>query len=253
MSNPLIRKLRHGANLTDEDCAKLADASARTRRVDKRQDIIQEGDRPEYVQLVLEGFACRYKLLRDGSRQIMALLVPGDFCDIHVAILGEMDHSIATLSACILVEIPRDVVLDLTQNHPRIAHALLWATLVDEAVLREWLVNMNQRDADHRMAHLFCELLVRLQSVGLADEAGFDLPITQQELGDLLGMSNVHVNRTLQTLREAGLIEFRSKRLTIPSVERLNAYAEFKPNYLHLTKRVNGADGHRQHGGAAGL
>lgn len=240
MSNPLVLKLRHGAHLTDEDCAKLQQASARTRQVGKRQDLIQEGDRPEFVQLVLDGFACRYKLLRDGSRQIMALLVPGDFCDLHVAILGEMDHGIATLSPCTIAEISRDTVRDLTLNHPRLAHAFLWATLVDEAVLREWLVNMNQRDADHRMAHLFCELLVRLQMVGLADETSFGLPMTQNELGDLLGLSNVHVNRTLQTLREAGLIEWKSQRLTIPDVARLNAYAEFKPNYLHLTKRVNG-------------
>lgn len=240
MSNPLILKLQHGANLTDQDRATLEEASARTKRIDARQDIIREGDRPEDVHLVIEGFACRYKVLADGKRQIMALLVPGDFCDLHVAILGEMDHSIATLSACTMVHIPRATVLDLTQNHPRIAHALLWNTLVDEGVLREWLVNMNQRNADHRTAHLFCELLVRLQAVGRADETSFDLPMTQSELGDLLGLSTVHVNRTLQTLRDDGLIVLRSKRLTIPDVGRLKHYAQFTPNYLHLAKRMNG-------------
>jgi CRP-like cAMP-binding protein len=212
-SNPLVLKLQHGAH------------------------IIEEGDRPDDVHLVLDGFACRYKMMPNGSRQIMALLVPGDFCDLHVAILGEMDHGIATLSPCTMVEIPRATILDMTDHHPRIARALWWASLVDEGVLREWIVNLGQRDAEHRMAHLFCELLVRLRAVGRADEAGYELPMTQAELGDVLAISNVHVNRTLQTLREAGLIAFKGQRLTIPDVERLKAYAEFTPNYLHLAER----------------
>jgi CRP-like cAMP-binding protein len=247
VSNPLILKLEHGAHLTDADRTKLREVSLRTRQIGAHQDLIQEGDRPEDVRLVLDGLACRYKLLSDGSRQIMALLVPGDFCDLHVAILGEMDHAIATLSACTMVEISRNTVLDLTLNHPRIAHALLWATLVDEGVLREWLVGAGKRDADHRTAHLFCELLVRLQAVGRADENSYELPLTQAELADLLGLSEVHVNRTLQALREADLIVLRSKHLTIPDVERLKAFAQFTPNYLHLVKRANGngADGPR--------
>lgn len=240
MTNPLVRKLSHGAELTDEDRARLLHVCSHTRQVGPRQDIIQEGDRPDEVHLVLSGFACRYKLLKDGRRSIMALLVPGDFCDLHVAILGQMDHSIATLSPCTLVDIPRRVILDLTLNRPRIAHAMLWATLVDEGILREWLVNMGLREADRRMAHLFCELLLRLRAVDLADERSYELPLTQNDLSDLLAMSEVHVNRTLQVLRGDGLITFRKQRLTIPDVERLKRFAEFTPNYLHLDKRVNG-------------
>lgn len=185
----------------------------------------------------MEGFACRYKLLPDGRRQIMAFLVPGDFCDLHVAILGEMDHSIGTSWGCTVVDIPRSTVDDLTANHPRITRALWWATLVDEATLREWLVNMGQRDADRQTAHLFCELLVRLQAVGRASADGFEFPITQEDLADTLGVTSVHVNRVLQEMRGKGLIEWKSKRLRIPDVERLKAFAGFDPKYLHLGRR----------------
>ena len=239
MSNPLIAKLAHGASLTEADRALLAEVCARTRQVGPRQDLIREGERPGDVHLVLHGFACRYKLLANGRRHNMALRVPGDFCDLHVAVLGEMDHGIATLSACTMVEIPRPTVLALT-DHPRIARALWWATLVDEAVLREWLVNIGQREADRRMAHLFCELQVRLQTVGLADETGYGLPLTQDDVADLQGITAVHVNRTLMELRASDLLQLRGKRLTIPDLARLRAFAGFTPNYLHLAPRTDG-------------
>ncbi|XYD12114.1 Crp/Fnr family transcriptional regulator (plasmid) [Methylobacterium sp. NMS12] len=240
MTNPLIMKLEHGADLNDEDRALLRNLSARTRHVGAKQDIIREGERPEEVHLVMEGFACRYKLLPDGRRQIMAFLVPGDFCDLHVAILGEMDHSIGTGWGCTVVDIPRATIDDLTAHQPRITRALWWATLADEGTLREWLVNMGQREADRQMAHLFCELLVRLQAVGRASEDSFDFPISQADLADALGVSDVHVNRVLRELRIKGLAEWKSKRLHIPAVERLKAFAEFDPKYLHLQRPEGG-------------
>ena len=164
----------------------------------------------------------------------MALLLPGDFCDLHVAILGEMDHSISTLTSCRIAEIPRKAVEDLTEKHPRITRALWWASLVDEGVLREWLVSMGRRPAEQRMAHLFCELLVRLQAVGMADDEGYDMPLTQIDLADVIGGSVVHINRTLQSLRGAGLIHWQGKRITIPDASQLMEYADFTPNYLHL-------------------
>lgn len=233
-------KLEHGARLTDEDRTVLHGLSSRTRQIAANQDIIAEGARPENVHLVMEGFACRYKLLPDGERQIMALLVPGDFCDLHVAILGQMDHSIGTGWGCTCVEIPRATIDDLTANHPRITRALWWATLTDEGTLREWLVNMGQRRADRQMAHLFCELLVRLQTVGCADQDSFEFPLSQADLADTLGVTTVHVNRVLQELRAQKLVLWRSKRVQIPDVERLKAFCDFNPNYLHLTHRDTG-------------
>ncbi|MGC1305524.1 MAG: Crp/Fnr family transcriptional regulator [Caulobacteraceae bacterium] len=237
MSNPFINKLEHGAELTREDRAKLGEIASRTRNVDARVDLIHEGETPGDVRLILEGLACRYKVLPDGARQIMAYLIPGDFCDLHVAILGEMDHSIATLSPCKVVEISRETIDELLEHYPRIARALWWCTLVDEGTLREWLVSMGRRPADRQMAHLFCELLARLQAVGHAGEDSFELPLTQEELGDTLGLSAVHVNRVLQSLRAERLISFQHKTLKILNVPRLKEFAGFNPSYLHLGRK----------------
>ena len=238
MDNPLIRKLEIATALNDDDRAVLERMCARRRRLDAKQDIIQQGDRPGDVHLVMEGVTVRYKLMPEGRRHIIAVLLPGDFCDLHVAILGAMDHSIATVTPCTIVEIPAAAIAELTANHPRITHGLWWATLVDEAVLREWLASLGQRDAIKRMAHFFCELLVRLQTVGLADDDGYEMPLRQADLGDIFGLTSVHVNRTLQDLREAGLIALKSRQLTIPDVGRLKAFCAFDPDYLHLSRRV---------------
>jgi CRP-like cAMP-binding protein len=167
----------------------------------------------------------------------MAYLVPGDICDLHVAILGEMDHAIATLSRCKIVLIPRGTIEDITENHGRINRALWWATLVDGATLREWLVNMGRRPADQQMAHLLCELLVRLQAVGLPTENSYEFPVTQAELADTLGITTVHANRMLQQQRKDGLITLQGNRLTIMNVDSLKKFADFEPRYCHLTRR----------------
>jgi CRP-like cAMP-binding protein len=241
MPNPLIQKLEHGAQLSDDDRQVLEQVVHDVRDVGARQDIIEEGDKPNHVHAIIEGFACRYKLLSRGERQIMAWLVPGDICDLHIAILGDMDHAIGTLAPCKIAYIGRDTIEELTTRHPAINRALWWATLVDEGTLREWLVSMGRRAADKQMAHLFCELFTRLQTVGLTNGNGFDFPLTQEELADTLGVSNVHVNRMLQELRDYGLITLKGRTLTIPDFERLSEFADFDPNYLHLkNSRRNG-------------
>jgi len=227
-------KLEHGARLTDADRAVLEKICRKNRQIPPCADIITEGTKPANVHLVMDGFACRYKLLPDGKRQIMAFLVPGDFCDLHVAILGEMDHSIGTPWGCSIVEIPKETIDELSRDHPRIMRALWWATLVDEGTLRSWLVNMGQRPADRQMAHLVCELLVRLQTVGCADADSFEFPLSQTDIADTLGLSVVHVNRTLQDLRGQSLIVWKQKRIHIPDVRRLMVFAGFNPKYLHL-------------------
>jgi CRP-like cAMP-binding protein len=245
MLNPFFQKLNLGAALTDEDRQVLGQVTADVRQVGPHVDLIRSGDTPDVVHLILKGFACRYKILPDGQRQIMAYLVPGDLCDLHVAILGTMDHSVATLTPCKVVCIPRRTVAELTEHHGRINRALWWATLVDEATLREWLVNIGRRPADRQLAHLFCELLLRLQAVGLAPENRYELPMTQAELGDTLGLSAVHVNRMLQQLRADGLIALKGGSLTINDVERLKEFAGFDPTYLHLTRRDSGRNNAR--------
>lgn len=244
---PLTRKLQHLATLSEADERVIDDATRATRRVRAHEDLIREGERPDNIILVLEGFAYRYKLTEDGRRQILAYLIPGDFCDLHVFVLDHMDHNIGTLSDCRVAEIPPARILKLSET-PAIARALWWATLVDEAILREWLVGMGRRDASQRIAHLFCELHVRLRAVGLVADNRFELPITQEELGDTTGLTLVHVNRTLRSLREAGLIEIERGRVLILDPERLKEFSGFTPGYLHIGntgRAILGAGGKR--------
>jgi CRP-like cAMP-binding protein len=234
--NLLSRKLENFAALSLDDKRFLDEVTRTSREVRAREDLISEGDAPGHVHLILEGFACRYKITPGGGRQIIAYLVPGDFCDLHVFILKAMDHAIATLTPCRVVDIPRATVLDMTER-PALARALWWATLVDEAVAREWLVNIGRREAPERIAHMLCELLFRLRAVGLANGDSYELPITQGELADTVGLSSVHVNRSLQALREAGLISLKDRRLVILDAKRLTEFGGFDPNYLHLAER----------------
>jgi CRP-like cAMP-binding protein/CheY-like chemotaxis protein len=236
--NPFVRKLEGFTVLSVADRAMLERISAEPRIVMPHTDLVREGDKPDGVFLVMEGFACRHKHRASGQRQIMAYLLPGDLCDLDVALLDRMDHTITTLSACKVVRLTPETVADILENYPAVARALRMGTLVDEATLREWLMNVGCRSALERIAHLFCELLVRLQVVGLATDDSYELPLTQVDLGDTTGLSNVHVNRTLQELRRKGLIELRGKRLRIVNLPRLKAIAEFKDTYLHLGERA---------------
>ncbi|MCJ2116568.1 Crp/Fnr family transcriptional regulator [Methylobacterium sp. J-001] len=234
MQDALIRKLESFEELTDADRAALRMFVPRVRQVGPRTDLIREGDVPGDVHLILSGYACRYKDLPDGRRQIMAYFVPGDFCDLNVFILDQMDHNIGTISPCQVVEIPRQAIEEVTTSHPRVMRALMWCALVDEAVLREWLVNIGSRQADQRIAHLFCELLLRMDAVGLVNHNSYLFPFTQTEVADSMGLSDVHVNRTLRELRRLELITLKARVLTILDVAHLKAYCGFNPNYLHL-------------------
>ncbi|MBA3526660.1 MAG: Crp/Fnr family transcriptional regulator [Sphingomonas sp.] len=232
--NPLIRKLGRFVPLSGAECAALEQLSANSRKHPAGTDLIVEGDKPKAVFLILKGWAYRYKHLADGRRQIMAYLIPGDLCDIQIFLFEKMDHSIGLLSDAVVVKIPAAEILDLMDRFPRIERALLWGTLVDEATLREWLLNVGQRFALQRVAHLFCELCVRLSVVGLVDDAeSFSLPLTQAELADTTGMTTVHINRTLQRMRKEQLIAMSHGRLTILDFERLAEISGFTQTYLH--------------------
>ena len=233
----LVRKLEQFAWLSDGDRRALEQlASLKVRRLGAKEDLIREGDQPRHVHLILEGWACRYKVLEDGRRQIAAFLVPGDICDLRMFIIKQMDHSLGSMTPIRVAEIPSDMLLDLTQNHPQVVRALWWNSLVEEAIAREWIVNNSQRDATERVAHLFCELFIRLRAVGLSNGHTCEFPLTQAELGETTGLSTVHINRTLQDLRADSLIMLKGKTLTIPSLERLQKAAMFNANYLHLER-----------------
>ncbi|MCJ2012208.1 Crp/Fnr family transcriptional regulator [Methylobacterium sp. J-076] len=234
MPNALTQKLEGFEPLTDHARWTLDGLLLKVRPVGARRDLILEGDKPENVLLVLDGFACRYKILPNGQRHIIALLVPGDFCNLNVFVLDEMDHAIGTLSPCKVADIPRRAIDEAAKSHSCIARSFWWCSLVDGAVLREWLVNIGGRSPGQRIAHLLCELLMRLEVVGRVTDDSYAFPLTQTEIAETMGLSDVHVNRTLRELRALGLIHLKRRVLTILNVQRLKAFCNFTPNYLHL-------------------
>jgi CRP-like cAMP-binding protein len=231
----LHSKLDVYTKLSQEDRGRIELLSRRNvREVAARRDLIREGDNPRSIFLLLSGWACRYKALPDGRRQIVALFLPGDLCDMHIYILKEMDHSVGAITPLKAAEIGRDDFEQLLQEHPRITQALYWDELVKIAIQREWTVNLGQRSAYERIAHLLCECFLRLRTVGLTQDHSCQFPMTQVDLADATGLTAVHVNRTLQELRKDGLIELHSKTLIIPNLRSLKAAALFNDNYLHL-------------------
>ena len=234
--NALLARMGTFADFREDEKVQLAALYTNIRPFRPKQQIIKEGDRPDDVHLIVDGWAARYKMLSDGSRQIVAFLLPGDFCDLHVAVLGRMDHTIVALTACRVAFIPNAQMDELTSHHNSLTKALWWGTLVDEAVLRSWVVN-SRRDAHQRIAHLICELHVRLKQIDLVNGDRFDLPLTQDDIADATGLTAVHTNRTLQRLRAEGLIELRNRVLTVLNVGELREAAGFDPGYLHIERR----------------
>ena len=230
----LALRLEAFTRLSQDDRAALAKISKVARVIPARRDLIREGERPRYVHLMVDGWACRYKALTDGRRQVVAFFVPGDFCDLNVYVLKEMDHSIGAITRLSVADISRDEMDELTSNHPRITQALWWEELVTNSIQREWTLNIGQRTAYERIAHLLVELFLRLRSVKLTNGDSCDFPITQTDIADATGLTAVHVNRTLQELRRDGLIILERKRLRIPDLKRLKDAAMFNTNYLHL-------------------
>ncbi|MBX9933264.1 MAG: Crp/Fnr family transcriptional regulator [Methylobacterium sp.] len=233
----LIRKLESIATLSVEERQAIENLPAMVRMLRPRQDIVRDGDKPSQCCLLLSGWAYRYKLIGEGRRQILSFHIPGDMPDLQSLHIQTMDHSLATLTEAKVAFIPHDSLRDLILRFPGIG-AVLWRdTLVDAAIFREWMVGIGRRSAFERISHLFCEMYLKLQAVGLAENYRCPLPFTQGDLGDALGLSNVHVNRVLQEMRGKSLITLRSQTLVIEAWNELRQVAEFDPTYLQLEKR----------------
>ena len=235
--HPLIRKLSQFTELSADERKAIIDATGKVSDFASGDDIVRRGDLTGGVKLVVEGFACRYKLLDDGRRQILAYLIPGDLCDPQVFLLNRVEYSTAAMTRTKVAFISQNDVLALTDKFPNLTRALWWSTLLDEAITREWVVNLGQRTAHERMAHLFCELFYRMRSIGSVTGNSYPLPITQATLGDTLGLSNVHVNRTIQELRAQGLISFKGGVVTVNELPALERVGFFSADYLHLGER----------------
>lgn len=237
MSNRFIDKLSGFAKLSDQEVSSLAKVTAAPQHYSARYDLIREGDRPGPVFVVLEGWACRYKILPNGGRQVLAYLMPGDSCDLHVGLLAEMDHSIQTVTPALVATVERGEMDRIMDKHRGIAKAMYLGQLIDEGTMRAWITSMGRRSSIERVAHLMCELYLRARNVGLTLEPRFALPLPQAMLADSLGMTPVHLNRVMKELRASGAMTLKRGSLMIEDPVRLVRIAGFDENYLHRRLR----------------
>lgn len=235
--HPVVRKLSIFTAFEEDEAKAIAGAFGRCRAVGARRAIVREEDPPGGIVFLLDGQAVRHKFLESGRRQILSVMIAGDACDLGVSILERRDHSISALGNCIVAQVTDASLVELSAKYPKVRAALRWATLVEESIAREWLLNVGQRQAVSAMAHLICEVYHRMRAIGQTDGLSFDLAMTQNELGEATAMSSVHVNRCLQDLRARKLLAFGDRRVTILDLEKLERVGEFERTYLHLEAR----------------
>jgi CRP-like cAMP-binding protein len=234
--DPFLRKLARRDTLSSIERAALVGAAGKIIQFAAGADLVSEGDHPENSLLLVDGFSSRYNLLEDGRRQITAIHVPGDFVDLHGFVLKEMDHSVGALSGCTILTFPHRDLKTISEQHPHLTRLLWLMTMIDAGIQREWMIGMGRRSSPAQLAHLLCELFLRLDVAGRVKDGAFVFPITQTELADALGMSTVHVNRVLQELRSEGLVTWQGQSVHIPVLEQLAERAGFNDNYLHLER-----------------
>ena len=229
----LLLRLSRFQALSANETGALEAAAGPVRLHRPHEDLVREGESAAHIGLLLSGFAYGFRVLPDGRRQIVRYLIPGDLCDPRQLLLPAAPHTVSTLTAANLVLFGREALLDLIAHYPRLGGALCWVALQEEFIAREWLVNVGQRTAIERLAHLLCEIFTRMQIVGLTDGGRCELPLTQVELADTLALSTVHINRTLQELRRQALVSLSSGMLEIHDFATLQSVAMFTADYLH--------------------
>lgn len=239
----LVRRLETGS-LGERERQALLSLRLQARRVPARADIGVEHD-PQAAHLVLNGVACRYHMLSDGTRSIVGLFFAGDLCWGHTASPVTPHGTLGALSPCVVADVPFRTLEALVAGHPGIGRALLWLALVELGIAQQWLANGGQ-EAERRIAHLVCEILARSEAAGLSAVEAFSGGIRQGVIADVAAVSLVHVNRVLHTLQNAGLIRLERGVVVVPKPGRLAAYADFDPGYLHLERRpTKGSPVHR--------
>lgn len=237
----LIIQLELIADLTESEREQLRALPLRLRKVAARTDIVSEGDQAVETCLILDGLVCRYKTTGEGARQILSFHFPGDLPDLQSLYLECMDHGIASITSTRVAFIPHQALRSLAAREPGIAAALAKHALVDASIFREWILNVGQRQATERIAHLFCEFYVRARLLDSgAEQDSILLPFTQAELGDATGLSVVHVNRVLQKIRGQGLIENKGHNYTVTDWPGLQRAGDFNARYLHLKATPHG-------------
>lgn len=234
----LVRRMASTSEINDDDRAAIAKLPVTIASLAAQQDIVREGDRPTRSCLLLEGYLFTSKHIGEDKRQITSIYVAGDIPDLQSVHLAVMDMSLTSFTPCKVAYIQHTAIKALCIENPRLGMAFWRSTLIDAAMYREWIANVGQRSAVSRTAHLMCELLTRLSAVGLSDGRTCDLPATQTQLADALGLSAVHMSRVLKEMRAEGLIQLRGRRLTALKPKELAEIGDFDPTYLHLREKL---------------
>jgi len=232
-----LRQLRKRTEISAEEERAIRGLVAETRRFPADEVVIHSGVELSSSMMLLDGWMARSKDLESGERQVTELHIAGDFPDLHAFTLKRLDHDVMTLSECTVAVVPHDRLKELTERHPHLARVYWFCTNLDAAIHREWALSLGQRSAISRMAHLFCELYMRLELVGRTHGNAYELPLTQRELAECLGLTVVHANRTLQELRRRGLVEFENRHLTLLDRRGIEGVAAFDPAYLYLRRQ----------------
>ncbi|MBV8686585.1 MAG: Crp/Fnr family transcriptional regulator [Alphaproteobacteria bacterium] len=230
----LLRRLEQSAVLDEEDRRAVLALPYTLKSLDPSTYIVREGDPPLQCGVLLSGFAFRQKLTGDGLRQIIAVHMPGDAMDFQNLFLDVADHSVQMLTRGEVAFVARRDFQALARSRAGVGHAILINILIDASIFREWVLNVGRRDSRSRLAHVLCEFAVRLKAQGLAPEYGYELPMTQEQLADALGLTPVHVNRVLKALEAEGLISRNRRSVSFPDWERMRQVADFNERYLHL-------------------
>ena len=234
----LAKKLKEHSRLNSDDMAELSRLTYVRRALRPNEDFIRQGDRPDVAALVLSGMVARYHLLKSGGRQYLSFHIEGDLPDAQSLFLEQMDHAVCAVGEAELALMPHKEILKVFERRPSLGFALWRETLIDAAIFRETITNNSSRSTRARLAHLFCELFYRARASGLTQGNSCAAPLSQIQIGEALGMAIVTVNRTLQVLRRARLIEFRGGVLTVRDWKKLAAAGDFSPDYLHLKRAV---------------
>jgi CRP-like cAMP-binding protein len=230
---PLIRRWSKHAKLSTEDVRAVMGLPFARKTFGKDAYLVREGQNARECALLLKGFAFRQKLLRNGSRQIISIHIPTEFVDLQNSLLGVADHNVQSLNHSEAAIVPREALMELMSSRPNVRQAMWVDTLIDSSIFREWVVNVGRRDSRARIAHLLCELALRLRNIGCGQDGRFDIPLTQEQIADATGLTPVHTNRTLQSLRKDGLIQLSGGTLSVLDWDRLEEVGDFDELYLH--------------------
>lgn len=229
----LDRLLVHSP-IPDEDHRSLESLPIDERLFEPGSFIIREGDFPREILILMSGFCIRHKISKDGYRQIVGVNIPGDIINLQNLCLDESDHNVQMLTRSIVAAVLKDKVRILLNSRVAIGAAFLAASLVESSIYREWILNNGRRDSRTRIGHLLCELAVRLEVGGMGSGQAYDLPMTQEQLGDAVGITAVHVNRSLKALARDGLINQVGRRISFPNWNRLKDEVGFNARYLYV-------------------